>query len=264
MSDIGSTHQPVWSAWTGRVALLAMAANLFAVVTVTFWIYYARILFSALRPDYVSVQPPTISRAISEPSVGAPFSFWITLSAVLLVFGVYWLATFNRRLLAHIDAPSRYLTQALTVGAPLVIVLQAMAGIGMYMLSSYRFPDYNEVHMTGSYLFFLSQAMVVIIATVQCDALLRDRASLTALASGGLVSPAMLLLRKRMGQVSIVMTLLYIILFKLKDLDVNVMNDYVYLAYTTTEPLLITAFLVVLALYQTDMLALRRMAQRLS
>lgn len=74
----------------------------------------------------------------------------------------------------------------------------------------------------------------------------------------------MLLLRKRMGQVSIVMTLLYIILFKLKDFDVNVMNDYVYLAYTTTEPLLITAFLVVLALYQTDMLALRRMAQRLS
>lgn len=264
MTEISGVDQPGRAVWTGRIALLAIAANLFAVVTVTFWIYYARILFSALRPDYVSVQSPTISRAISEPSVGVPFSVWITLSAVLLVFGVFWLVTFYRRLLPQIDAPSRYLAQAISVGAPLIMVLQAMAGVGMYMLSSYRFPDFNEMHMVGSYLFFLSQALVVIIATVQCDALLRDRASLTALKKAGLMSPGMVLLRKRLGQFSIGLTLLYIILFKLKDIDLNVMNDYIYIAYTTTEPLLITAFLLVLALFQTDLLALRRMAQRSS
>ena len=262
MTEAGGIDQPFRAVWIRRVALAALVANLFAIITVNFWIYYARILFSALRPDYVSVQPPTISRAISEPSVGEPFSFWITLSAVLLVFGVFWLGSFQRRLSPHTGAPGRYLVQALSVGAPLVILLQVMAGVGMYMLSSYRFPDFNQLHMAGSYLFFLSQALVIIIGTVQCDALLKDRASLKELAAAGLISPRMVWLRKRAGQLAIALTLLYIILFKLKDIDFNVMNEYVYFAYTTTEPLLITAFLLVLALFQTDLLALRRLPQR--
>lgn len=250
------------SGWAARAAVLALVANVFAIGAVTFWIYYARMLFGALRPDYVAVQPPTISRAISEPTVGEPFSFWITVSAIFLGLGVFCLGSFYRRVSHWLTSPSRYLARLLAVGIPVIVFLQTMAGVGMYILSTYRFPDFNQVHMVGSYLFFLSQAMVIVVATMLSSALLRDQASLQELQTAGLMSKPMIRIRLRAGQIAIVLMVVYILLFKVKDLDLNVMNDTIYIAYTTVEPVLITAFLVVLGLFQTDLLALRRMAQR--
>jgi hypothetical protein len=209
----------------------------------------------------VAVQPATISRAISVPAVGEPFAIWITISAILLVFGVFWLSQFYRRIGAQIASPSRYLARMMTYGAPAIVLLQALSGVGMYMLSSYRFPHHHELHMTGSFLFFISQALVVVIGTLQCDALLKDRANFAALARAGAVSYRMVLLRKRLGQVVIAMSLIYVCLFKMKDVDLDTMNTAIYAAYTMTEPLLITMFLVFLGLFQTDLLTLRRMAQ---
>ena len=77
----------------------AIAAFLVPVVQIPALIW-AREAFLDLHPDYVT-DPPTISRAISDPRVGEPFAGLILLITVLLCFVVpfilvsYWQSASN-------------------------------------------------------------------------------------------------------------------------------------------------------------------------
>jgi hypothetical protein len=246
----------------GWVPAVAIAANVFAISTVMFWIYYARAMFIALHPDYVAVEPPTISRAISDPAIGVPFHLWVSVSGALLVFGVFWIATFNRRLHAHAGHPAAHLSRMMRIGMPTVVMFQMSSAVGMYLLSGYRFPDHHQAHMLGSYTFFISQAMVVMIGTILSAALLREKAVLAQLHAAGLLHPGMVRFRKWSGVFCMALTVSYVFLFQAKNMDFGVLNAAVYVAYTSVEPALITCFLLFLALFQTDLLALRRLQRR--
>jgi hypothetical protein len=260
MTEIGDTSD-VQAARTrsGWLPAAALGANLFAIATVMFWIHHARAAFIARHPEYVAVEPPTISRAISDPLIGQPFHFWVSLSGVLLVFGVFWIALFNARLRGFGAPPQAHLARVLRIGMPGVVMLQASAGLGMYLLSGYRFPHFHEMHMVGSYLFFVSQALVVLIGTVMSAALIRDRAVLDPLCEAGVMRIGMVRLRKWSGVFCLVLTVFYVLLFQAKNLDFGILNGAVYVAYTSVEPILISCFLLYLALFQTDLLALRRL-----
>lgn len=260
MTQIVDPPAPVLPTWMLRAHLLAVALNGFAIIVVNYWIYTARWRYIALFPDRVAEDPPTISRAIEAPSIGEPFSFWVTVSGICLVYGVYWNAFYFRRLAARSTDPSGYVRGILAYGPALVVLMQASAALGMYLLSSYRFPDYHGMHMVGSYMFFLSQVFVIIGGTLMCDAVLRgygrmgpkDRAYL----SGG----AGLRFRRLFGIASVVLTVVYLTLFVLKGIDLGAANAGLYLAYVSVEPMVISGFLLCHGLYQIDLLRHRTTA----
>ena len=251
MSDL-SPAQPASSAITSRrIALLALVLNLFAILAVNFWIYYARATFIEIATYYT--EPPTVSRAISEPSIGEPFAIWVSLSGLLLVVGVGILVL---RIIQHIrslPAPSRYLRICAYLLLPLLAVMQASSSVGMYMLSVYRFPFAHDLHMAGSYQFFLSQMMVIVLFTIFNHALLRDRASLAELHSRRNLHQSAVVLRYAMGWVCIAIVFSYFALFFFKDVYVYEVWPALHLWYTLFELAVISSFLLLLGLVHIDM-----------
>lgn len=227
--------------WARALLACGLAANLFVVVTVNFWIYRARALYIEAQPEAAADRPPTISGAIAEPSIGEPFAWWITLSAVLLSFGVATLAWNLYR-----DAAPR-LAGAARSGLRLLVILlalaQAAAAYGMYLLSSFRFPFHIDAHMTGSYLFFSAQTGVMLISSLT-GALVLSR---------GKTGARLVRIRTWCGFACVALALVYAALFKIKNLDTGLPGDLVYGAYVLLEPALISGYLLVLALHLPDM-----------
>ena len=242
---------------------IAVACNLGALVSVVYWIFTARAQYIARHPELVAIDPPTISRAISDPLIGEPFAMWVTVAGLMLSFGVLMNILVYLRAARHLEAPMGYMRLVVAVVMPACVLLQVASGIGMHTLSSFRFPDHNGTHMIGSYIFFISQVFVVLCGVLICDATLRDRASGARLQSLGMSGPRMLRFRRGFGLFCFALTAAYFSLFKLKGVEFGAWNDLIYLLYVSTEPAVITCFLLFLALFQTDIIGLRRV-QRLS
>lgn len=243
----------------GWLLLAAVAANAFALAAVAFWIFRARAVFLAANPDW---GPVTISRAISDPSVGPAFSVWMSVAGVLLAFGVFFNAGFYALTARRLPSPGRALVAVWLAVPPAIILLQAVSGAGMYMLSAYRFPDFHVAHMAGSYMFFVAQALVIVGGTVLSQALLSDRGSLAWLEARGVMRERSVRRRRNFGLFTVAMTVGYVSLFKAKNVDLDPFNEEIYLAYTNVEPALIVCFLIFLGLFQSDLLALRRVQSR--
>ncbi len=235
-----------------RAAVVALVLNGFAIIAVNYWIYYARSLFIERHWDTYQ-KPPTISRAISDPFIGEPFSVWVTISSLCLVVGVGLLALRYIRQINRLPAPSTFLRVAALVIYPVLVALQIASALGMYWLSAYRFPDANEMHMVGSYTFFISQALVILLFAVASHALLRDRDSLAHLHEGCDLHESAVKLRCGLGYLAIAMTFCYFALFKAKDAYSYDAWPVLYWAYTLMEPAVISAFLLVLAMCHIDL-----------
>lgn len=259
-----STHQTAVPARapllieTGWFPLVALIANVTAIIVVNFWIYHARALFIAGHPDYVAQQPPTISRAISDPAIGEPFAIWISGSGILLILGVGALALVYLRLAAMLPDQFAGLRRVLRACVTLLFAMQTLSALGMYLLSNYRFPDGDEMHMLGSYIFFGSQASVVIVSLVLGLKLRRNRDALDNVA--GVTLPGARMMGWRIGAAVLVIAMAvgYVSLFVAKGFDFGAANVPLYRGYVLLEPALISGFLLVLALYQTDLWALAR------
>ncbi|MDJ0630310.1 MAG: hypothetical protein QNJ44_18795 [Rhodobacter sp.] len=241
------------------LSLLALAANAVALVTVAYWLFRARAVFLAANPDW---GPVTVSRAISDPTVGPHFAFWVTLSGALLAFGVFFNAGFYAWTARRLPAPRRALLAIWLATPPAIIALQAVSGVGMHYLSAFRFPDHHAEHMAGSYMFFVAQALVVMGGTVLSQAILRDPGSLRWLEDLGVIQERLVRLRRNFGIFCISLTVFYVFLFKAKNVDLNPLNEEIYIAYTNVELALILCFLIFLGLFQSDLLALRRAQRR--
>jgi len=262
-SQAQAQAQAPWPAW---LPALALALNGFAIVTVGYWILRARALFIATHPDYVDRRPPTISRAISDPAIGDPFSVWITLAGALLVLGVWVNVRFYLRLTGGLAALGSPMARVFRLGAPLIRALQAVAGVGMHILSVYRFPDHNGIHMLGSVLFFGAQAGVILVAAMIYSRFLRDPGALGWAESQGHIAARTVRFRARAGWAVMALTVFYVALFLAKDFELGAFYMPLYRTYTTVEPILILAFLGFLALVQGDLWRVLRVlrAQRAS
>ena len=237
--------------------MLALGLNGFAIVTVNLWIFHAIAEFTLLHAaDYG--RPPTISRSISDPLIGVPFQFWITLSGVCLVGGVGSLVLVYVTYMRDLVAPTAYVRVALLVVAPLVFVFQVSSSSGMYILSAFRIPLQSEMHMVGSFLFFISQALVILLFTVLNHALLRDRNSLEVLHRRGQLHRGLVRGRFWLGCVCMGLVIGYLGLFLAKDIWTSDVAPGLYWTYTKTEPMVISAFLLVLAVSHLDLFRRRQ------
>ena len=232
--------------------IIAVLLNGFAIVTVNIWIFRAIARFMEFHAaDYG--RPPTISRSISDPLIGVPFQFWITVSGVCFVIGVSILILHYFRALRALATPSSYVWVALTVFIPLIFVLQISSSVGMYILSAYRMPVHSEMHMVGSFQFFISQALVVLLFTLINHALLRDRNSLEVLHQRKELHRRLVRLRFWVGSFCIALVLVYFGLFLAKDVWTSDIAPRLYWTYTKTEPVVISVFLLVLGLSHLDL-----------
>ncbi len=232
-------EQAVAGIMSGRcILVVAMFLNALAIAIVNFWIYRALVVYGRNFPELVAERPVTVSRAITDPEISEIFSSWITFAAVLLPFGVAIVA----RLQAQLSQTSFWRAMAWSM-----VVFQLGASIGMVLLSHYRFPDHDELHMTGSFLFFISQTVMMVSCGLSAGHIVRQGKSI----------PQQLLLANRLRVFGVIWVVclagLYLTLFLGKEHVTGDLYAVVYRLYTLAEPILISSFLMVFGVYFLDL-----------
>lgn len=241
-----------------RASAVMMAVTLvltgFVIVAVNILIYRARIIFGQNNPEYIAIEPATISRAISDPIVGESFANWMAVCAPILFVGIAALVFVAwREVQRGGEAVSRRENKVIMFLCLAVAVLQGFASIGMVILSHYRFPNFHEMHMMGSYLFFFSQAFVVVFGEILTRRIVKQPLHCS------IVTVRMARFRRAYIWVPILLGIAYLSLFVLKGFDLGAFNENLYIAYTITEPLLISSFLgYILTLHVDIWIGLRR------
>jgi hypothetical protein len=232
---------------TGLAMLVALITTSFVTVVVNVQMYSARWKFAAFYPEKAADRPSTISESIADPRIGEPFADWLLLSAPLLFVGVSCLIVSTWRALKL----GGQVTLKITLVTWILITLQAMASVGMVILSQYRFPDFRDQHMAGSYLFFFSEAFVVVAGEI----LSRACAGLGAegQVAGRIWSPRFARWRRRFVWVPIGLGLAYLCLFLGKGYAPEALRYEVYWAYVSTELFLLSSFLFYMMSYAPDM-----------
>ncbi len=216
----------------------AMAFNAAAIVIVNFWIYRALVVYGRNFPELIAQGPVTVSRAITDPEVSGPFAAWITFSAFLLPLGVAVVACLQARVSR--TAYGRAIAWSM-------VVLQLGSSVGMILLSHYRFPDHDEVHMAGSFLFFISQTAMILACGLSARHVLRHGAALP-----GQIRRANRL--RVFGAICVAcLAAVYLCLFLGKAYVSGDAYTLVYRLYTLAEPTLISSFLAVFAVYFLDL-----------
>jgi hypothetical protein len=229
--------------WAGIVLIIGASS------IVNYWIYRALVVYGQTYPDLVAERPVTISRAITDASISGSFAAWISIAAILLPFGmcvVGWMHVLSAQMLGR---PNDVLAW---VGF-LAPVAQLSSAIGMVFLSHFRFPDHDELHMFGSYLFFISQSLVALIHYVGARRF-RSLAPLQRLP----LSRLGVRIRLWGAPVAIGLAIAYLCLFVVKDWDLGAWYPSVYWVYTRTEPVLISTFLALYLTYLIDIAILLR------
>lgn len=229
--------------------ILSVICTTYVVIVVNSLIYSARWQFINFHPARTAHKPPTISRAISDVRVGEPFADWMAICAPLLFVGVALLALAGLRELMASGSPSRATLLRISILTGLLILVQGMAAIGMVMLSQFRFPDHHQLHMSGSYLFFFSQAFVVVLG----ELVSRSYAKLPP--EGRLLLPKMAQLRTLYVKIPIVLGVIYLALFVLKGFDLGAFSHPLYIGYVSVEPVLLSAFLFYVLAFVPDCLS---------
>lgn len=232
------------SAW---LVALAMGATGFVVVAVNVLIYWARDLYAFNHPERVASKPATVSQTLADQVIGPFFATWMLICAPVLLVGVVALVGAGFGEFRRSGLGTERDMRRIAILTAIVCVLQAMASVGMVMLSQYRFPDHHEMHMVGSYLFFFSQAFVIVFGEMLSRSYGRQPDGATFLRGAGAR------IRRWYVWVPIGLGFAYLALFILKGYDLGAIYRTVYYTYTLTEPLLLTSFLGYVLTYQYDM-----------
>ncbi len=230
----------------------------FVIVVVNYWIYRARSEFIDRHPAIAAQKPPTISRAISDPAIGQPFAFWISLSAAVMIVAfipicrMYWQSG-KRIAVAEPKSGS-----VLRVGAVVLFVAQIVTAVGMVTLSNYTFPDFHREHMIGSFTFFIGQSVSIALMASMCWHIAFDEGVRQALPLRHTLDPRISRIRAPLAACGVVAAVVYMLLFILKGLDLPYGAKAIYQAYVIFEPALISLFLAVFSTYYLDILRASR------
>ncbi|MFY0659416.1 MAG: hypothetical protein JXR15_02915 [Shimia sp.] len=232
---------------TGWAMLVSLITTGFVTLLVNAQIYPARWKFAGFYPEKTAERPYTISESIGDPRIGEPFADWLLLGAPVLFVGVCLLTLPTLRELQS----SGNGTRRIAVLTWIVVLLQLLACVGLVILSQYRFPHFRDEHMAGSYVFFFSQAFVVVFG----EMLSRSYAALgpEGQVAGRVWSPRFAGWRRVYVWVPILLGVAYLCLFLGKGYAPDAIRFEVYLAYVSTELFLLSSFLFYVMSYAPDM-----------
>lgn len=230
----------------GMAMLVALISTLFVSVVVNVQMYSARWIYADFYPEKTSVRPYTISESIGDPRIGEPFANWMLLCAPILFVGVVLL--FLPAMLAlRAHGTDAKLRRWITVETVILLLLQTVACVGLVILSQYRFPHFRDAHMLGSYLFFFSQAFVVVFGE------LLSRGYARTGPEGRVFAPRHANWRRRYVWVPIALGVSYLVFFLCKGYAPEALRYAVYYVYTGLELLLLSSFLLYMMTFVPDM-----------
>ncbi|MBO9399610.1 hypothetical protein [Shimia sp. R9_3] len=231
---------------TGLAMLISLICTGFVTLVVNVQIYPARWQYALFYPEKTAERPYTISESIGDPRIGEPFADWMLLCAPILFVGVVLLCLPALREL-RVSASDAKMVRRITLLTWTLLVLQAMACVGLVVLSQYRFPHFRDEHMLGSYLFFFSQALVVVCG----EFLSRSYAQLGA--EGRVLTPRYAAWRRAYVWVPIALGVSYLVFFLGKGHAPEGLRYEVYYIYTGLELLLLSSFLLYVMTFAPDM-----------
>ena len=233
--------------------LLALPAALVPVIEVPL-VIWARHDFLFRHPDYAD-DPPTISRAISDPLIGAPFAMVILVITGLIALALPVIVWAYLVSISRLPA-GRAVKTALYLLVVLTLACQITASFGMVLTSQYTFSIDRDLHMLGSYIFFAAQAVTILLAATLCRVLLHVQQKHRLPEESYLFRPGMHRFRFRFALAIVALAILYGVLFFVKDHTLPISAYVVQIAYTQCEVLVISAFVLFLGSYAVDTYAL--------
>lgn len=230
-------------------ALLALPALMVPAIEIPL-VLWARARFLELHPDYL-YDPPTISRSINDPAVGAPFADLILVITALILMVVPVLAWSYALAISRLTLGRgrRLLMQGLLL---MVLCGQIIASAGMVLTTQFTFAIDHGMHMLGSYTFFSFQALTILMAAALCRMLHTEQQRHGIAAHDWQFRPAMHRFRFRFAWVIVGLVVLYGILFALKDHTLPISDYIVQVAYTQCEVIVIACYVLFLGSYAID------------
>lgn len=115
-------------------------------------------------------QPPTVSRALTNPIVGEPFALIMLVGSVLLLISIVQLAVAFTKLLKDYPKADTGFNRVLVL---FCIVCEVPAILGMVILSQYRGDAHRVAHDTGSYMLFFGHTFAILTCGIVVRRLLR-------------------------------------------------------------------------------------------
>ena len=233
-----------------RIAMLvALPAILVPAIEIPL-VLWARFTFINLHPEYLS-DPPTISRSINDPIVGARFADLVLVitALILVILPVVTLA--YGLAISQITLKSRQRI-VMYVLLSTVLVLQLVASGGMVLTTQFTFAIDRDIHMLGSYIFFISQALAIITAATLCRILLSHKTELGIADHDWQFRPVMHRFRFRFAIFIVGLVILYGVLFVLKDHQLPISSYVVQIVYTQCEVIVIACYVLFLGSYAVD------------
>lgn len=229
--------------------LFALPALLVPVIEIPL-VLWARATFLAANPQYLD-DPPTISRAINDPSVGLPFADMILVITAMIMLAL------PTMLLSYAYAISR-----LNLGSGrrgmmylllfLIFAFQVTASAGMVLTTQYSFDTGHDLHMLGSYVFFSFQAITSLVAATLCRMLLHQQQKHAIPDAEWHFRPGMHRFRFRFALVIVGLAALFGILYVAKDHEWPIDPYVIQVIYTQTEVILIATFVLFFGSYAVD------------
>lgn len=233
-----------------RTALLfALPALLVPVIEIPL-VLWARATFLAMHPDYMD-DPPTISRAINDPSVGVPFADLILVITALIMMALPVMLLSYAYAISRLNlSPAR---RAVMYGLLLLfLVFQLTASTGMVITTQYSFDIDHDMHMLGSYIFFAFQATTILVAATLCRMLLHHQTRAAIPDHEWHFRRGMHRFRFRFALLIVGLALLFGFLFFIKDYPLPVSSYAVQVLYTQAEVIVIACFVLFLGSYGLD------------
>lgn len=232
------------------VALLfALPALLVPVIEIPL-VLWARATFISLHPEYY-IDPPTISRSINDPLVGRFFAQLILVITGLIVITLPMLTAAYLQAISRLKA-GRVRRAGMYVNLLLVLVLQFIASTGMVMTTQYTFAVDRNMHMLGSYIFFIFQAVTILLAANLCRMLHGHKVKLGISDDDWEFPAVMHRFRIKFAMVIAGLAVTYGILFKVKDFKLPFDGYIIQVAYTQCEVIVIACFVLFIGSYAAD------------
>ena len=229
--------------------LFALPALLVPVIEIPL-VLWARSSFLSMHPDYMD-DPPTISRAINDPSVGLPFADLILVITTLIMMALPVMLLSYALAISRLDL-SRARRGVMYGLLFLFFVFQITASTGMVITTQFSFATNHDLHMLGSYLFFAFQAITILVAATLCRLLLHQQQEHGIPDHEWHFRPGMHRFRFRFALLIGALAALFGILFVIKDYPLPISPYAVQVIYTQCEVIVIAAFVLFLGSYGVD------------